>query len=534
MGIFDGLEEWGGKAGDMLSGSLNPVENDLDKKQKELEKERERQLGAQQEAWQKELEKSRKMTERQSQTEPGGTAKDTAASTLKTGLSDPLAGLPEKTRNEMLLNKYDSGHRVPGGFGGIPLVGKAKDSYIETWKKRVNGMSQDLKDVTWMLNERHDTIFRKWADVQRQNAQAAQASGNGNDGAGAASQEKAKPSGGFLEQVASVNVPEDMTVKPAIDALNSHAISPLGNNPLYQKDPPGTPDATYGPGERWLGNAVAKAANGGLGMTAGVHGKDGTRPAGEASLSMKPGIDGIVKPALGYLADNAKHKETAESDLRTAEAQGTVMNRENGSDVAYHLGRGLMKGPDDLEHDVHKYAAFSGDLFHKMLGGDDKAIRQLHEKMSGYRNREKSEGWLKGEDVTKGWESWSENGSNWLAEQAGRKSVYVPLALALGSVKGVAMVTGLSEFQLATNLYEDVLERTGKGEPVESLMYAAPVAALNLFMPGRMGMKAMKSTGEVLDYIKEKILGIGVKGAQKQQIKMFGERIEQKDKYEDK
>ena len=105
----------------------------------------------------------------------------------------------------------------------------------------------------------------------------------------------------------------------------------------------------------------------------------------------------------------------------------------------------------------------------------------------------------------------------------------MPLAAALGSVEGIAMLTGLSEFQLATNLYEDVLERTGKGEPVESLMYAAPVAALNLFMPGKMGMKALKSTKEVLEYIKQKILGIGVKGAQKQQIKLFGERFKKDD-----
>ncbi|WP_418003053.1 hypothetical protein, partial [Oxalobacter paraformigenes] len=69
----------------------------------------------------------------------------------------------------------------------------------------------------------------------------------------------------------------------------------------------------------------------------------------------------------------------------------------------------------------------------------------------------------------RGWESMAEKGGNWIAEQAGRKLVFVPAAIAFSLVPSLCAVTGMAILDVAADLYGETLYRTGKGEPLEAL-----------------------------------------------------------------
>lgn len=127
-----GIDDYFGEAGEMNSGSQDPdeqarkLEREAEKQRREQEKEQARLLREQQ-ARQAELQKSLQQTAPQ----PPVT-ENQPAPLPKINPDDPLDGVPEEKRSDILLRKYDNAKRQPTDILGRQLPPDQRDEYVDT------------------------------------------------------------------------------------------------------------------------------------------------------------------------------------------------------------------------------------------------------------------------------------------------------------------------------------------------------------------------------------------------------------------
>ena len=165
---MSGIDDYFGAAGDMFSGSQDPdeqnraLEREAERRRREQEREQARLLREQQ-AQQAELQKSLQQTA----PKPIVMADNEPKPLPKTNPDDPLDGIPDEKRTDILLHKYDNRH--PNDYSGQRLSSDRSKEYVEGWKKDVRGYSDVVRDVTLQMNmNRHPDIKEEVEKAKRQ------------------------------------------------------------------------------------------------------------------------------------------------------------------------------------------------------------------------------------------------------------------------------------------------------------------------------------------------------------------------------
>ena len=179
-----GIGDYFGAAGDMFSGSQDPdeqnraLEREEQKRRREQDKEQARLLReqqAQQESQQRDLQRSPDV---QSTPKPAVIENNEPAPLPKIDPDDPLSGVPDDKRTDILLRKYDRPDRKLTDFLGQDLSQDKRNEYVNVWKKRIRGASPDIRDTLLQMNMYSDPAikdqveeakreFRQWMPEQR-------------------------------------------------------------------------------------------------------------------------------------------------------------------------------------------------------------------------------------------------------------------------------------------------------------------------------------------------------------------------------
>ena len=403
---MSGIEDYFGAAGDMYSGSQDPEEQnralkrETERRRREQEREQARILREQQSA-QAELQKNLQKTPPQ----PVDIDNTKPASIVKTDPDDPYKGLDASRRNDMLMNRFSAGNDPKSPLGRT-MEGLEKDDYIHGWKNRVGGMTQDQKDISFILNSRHDPVFRQWIELesqlrqkQQEGAQTLELRLDDKDNPsnayrtleyrperdGVPSIQKAiqygnapvkvvKADDNFLSQIMSVNVPQDESMGRAYDYLNDNAIAPMEGNESWKNNPVGHPDSSYAEAERQAGKAVTGYVNKAMGSDSKIQGEDKNRIVGHPDES--------YGNAIGSVSENMGMNSTVTGKGREVVGHPNMSywsnwNTEESRKIPWKMVTdGAKQAVEDTQIMFLSGAVVLGEVVHSITGGDPTSIRK--------------------------------------------------------------------------------------------------------------------------------------------------------------
>ena len=211
------------------------------------------------------------------------------------------------------------------------------------------------------------------------------------------------------------------------------------------------------------------------------------------------------------------------------------MNREHGSEFAHHVGKGIAYSPEEAETHALALAALIGDIVDPLIPGDRTGLDKTKADLIAHKEAEEAQHFTTlGNVFERGWESLAEKGSDWIAEQAGRKLVFVPAAIAFSLVPSLCAITGMAMADVAADLYGETLYRTGKGEPLEAVTYAIPLGLLQRLVPSSAAMPAVRTLKDLAPRLGRMILQGIVNAAQDEQVENVANRKKKKGPQEQK
>ena len=546
---MSGIEDYFGAAGDMYSGSQDPEEQnralkrETERRRREQEREQARILREQQSA-QAELQKNLQKTPPQ----PVDIDNTKPASIVKTDPDDPYKGLDASRRNDMLMNRFSAGNDPKSPLGRT-MEGLEKDDYIHGWKNRVGGMTQDQKDISFILNSRHDPVFRQWIELESQLRQKQQ---EGAQTLELRLDDKDNPSNAYrtleyrperdgvpsiqnafqygnapvsmiradnrlLPQAASVNVPQDQSMTPLYRALLGIYGSVFGPDKAvtgYGRSYPSHPDESYGEAERQAGKAAVQYVNKGLGPKSPVHGKDGTRPVGEADQST-----GKLVPAI---FQNLNHDAIAKAQEDIGVSQGFRFDPKHGSREAYSFEKGIDKAVLDGKIAFHSFASLTGELVYSVTGGDPKALRAVQGTLKEYKRQmdelqpmKLDQVYVEGDP-----ERTMQNVTDYFYQTLGDQMVKVPFSVLMGKADSIAAITGMSAATVASNIHAGLLDKTGEAHAAESVMYGVPLGMLSLLNIPFKPPASIKSPADLMGWVQSVVTDYGVGKAKEKGTKV--------------
>ena len=525
--------------GNMYSGSYDPeeqnraLEREAERRRREQEREQARILREQQAAQAEQLKSLQQNTQK-----PVVTDNDKRAPVFKTDPDDPYKGLDASRRNDMLMNRFSAGND-PKSPLGRPLTGPERDDYIHGWKNKVNGMTQDQKDISFILNARHDPVFRQWIELesqlrqkQQEGAQTLELRLDDKDNPsnayrtleyrperdGVPSIQKAIQYGNapvsmiradnrLLPQAASVNVPQDQSMTPLYRALLGIYGSVFGPDKAvtgYGRSYPSHPDESYGEAERQAGKAAVQYVNKGLGPKSPVHGKDGTRPVGETDQST-----GKLVPAI---FQNMNHDAIAKAQEDIGVSQGFRFDPKHGSREAYSFEKGIDKAVLDGKIAFHSFASLTGELVYSVTGGDPKALRAVQGTLKEYKRQmdelqpmKLDQVYVEGDP-----ERTMQNVTDYFYQTLGDQMVKVPFSVLMGKADSIAAITGMSAATVASNIHAGLLDKTGEAHAAESVMYGVPLGMLSLLNIPFKPPASIKSPADLMGWVQSVVTDYGV------------------------
>ena len=334
-----------------------------------------------------------------------------------------------------------------------------------------------------------------------------------------------EPKTNLLQQALSVNQPEDISVTPIVDFLNDHAKNRLGDNPLWKANPPGQPDLSYSA----FGKTVAGAAQSGLGETSAIHGQDQSRIAGPLDESYDPFI-GDVSGNLG--TNSAVTGHGRETIGVPNQSYWVNWEDEQGRQIPFNLAtQGVKQGIEDAKALFYAGTSLAGELVYQLVGGDDKALRQIQALMEHHRQEKANRPHLSLDRlyVEGDAEKTMQNITQYLYQELGNQLVNVPAYLILGHLKTFAELTGVSTTVLAAQIHGDIREKTGESKALESVMYAVPLGLMSaLLIPFRQA-GSLKGAQDVRNYVGGLLLGFGVHKAQQEQERQIVRKLKERD-----
>ncbi len=547
---MSGIDDYLGAAGDMTSGSQDPdeqnraLEREAEKRRREQEKEQARLLREQQAA-QAELQKSLQ------QTPPPPVVIDTnkPATAPKPNPDDPLDGVPDEKRTDILLRKYDNDYRHPNDYLGQRLSPDQGKEYIDGWKKEVRGYSDGVRDIVLQLNmNRHSDIkeevekakreFQQWLpqpkaqtlefrldnpDLQSNGMQTLEYRPE-RDGPPHVQNALLTPDqpvhvvpayNPLFLQAASVNDPQDQSVTPLYRALLNiygNAFGPDKAVTGYGRSYPTHPDESYGEAEKMAGRAAVRYINKGLGPKSTVYGINGNRTVGEPELTT-----GKLVPAI---FQNINNKAVAQAQEDIGLSEGFRYDPKYGSRQAFSFEKGIDKAILEGKTSFYSFASLTGELVYNVTGGDPKALRAVQGTLKQYRKEidELQPMTLDQVYVEGDPERTMQNVTDYFYQTLGDQMVKVPMSVLMGKADSIAAITGMSTAAVASNIHAGLLEKTGEAHAAESVMYGVPLGMLSLLNIPFQPPASIKSAGDLMDWVQSVVTDYGVGKAQEKGV----------------
>ena len=540
-------DDYFSSTGNMNSGSRNTEEKnrawetEAGKKRREHEKEQARIL-CEQQAAQAELQKTLR------QTIPQAVDIDSSkpAPVFKIAPDDPYKGLDASRRNDMLMNRFGAGNG-PKSPLGRPLIGPERDGYIQSWKNRVSGMTQDQKDISFILNARHDPVFKQRIELESQLGQKQQEGGttlelrlyeqtprsNGmrpaddrrkRDGVPSirnAIQYASEPAkdvktGNILERTAHVYDPPDLDMSELLrffgNNVSGYINKGLGkDSDIHGKDGnrvAGTRDESYAEAEKRAGRAVTGYVNKALAPKNPVHGEDGSRPVSEPDQTT-----GKLIPAIFRNMDN----ETVGRAIQEYnEAQGYTYDARHGSRQACSFEKGMKMAPLEAKTAFYSFASLLGEMVYGVTGGDPKALRAVQDTLKTYQRQMDAMQPMTIDKIVDPDhpEKTLQNVTDYLYQNLGNQLVKIPVTALLGKVDSLATLTGMSAANVSANLHARLLDKTGQAHVGESLMYGIPLGMLSLLNIPFQPPAQVRSPEELKKWVTSVLSDFGVSQAQ--------------------
>ncbi len=449
------------------------------------------------------------------------------------------------------------------------MEGLEKDDYIHGWKNRVGGMTQDQKDISFILNSRHDPVFRKWIELESQLRQKQQEGGTTLE---LRLEDKNKPSNAFHTLEYRPERDGEPSIQNAIQYANDPVKDVKTGNILEQTahvyDPP---DLDMGELLRFFGNNVTGYINKGLGKDTNIHGKDGNRVAGARDESYAEPVRQAGKAATGYvnkamgrdskIQGEDKNRIVGHPDESYGNAIGSVSENMGvnspvtgkGREVVGHpnmsywsnwnteesrkipwkmVTDGAKQAVEDTQIMFLSGAVVLGEVVHSITGGDPTSIRKTQALLDAHQAEMKK---LDPMTVDKIYvegnpEATMQNVTRYMYQELGNQIVKVPAYYIWGKLDTFAELFGMSTAAFTAKLHADIRDSTGESKIQESVMYAIPLGLMSAFaLPFKLNM-SFKSAKEAKDYVTTMAATAGIRKGQnvgeRMVVRKFGSRGE--------
>ena len=473
---------------------------------------------------------------------PGVLADNEPKPLPKTNPDDPLDGVPDEKRTDILLHKYDNRH--PNDYSGQRLSPDRGKEYIEGWKKDVRGYSDVVRDVTLQMNmNRHPDIREQVEQARRQyqewlpqpKAQTLELRLDDKDNPsnayrtleyrperdGVPSIQKAiqygnapvkvvKADDNFLSQIMSVNVPQDESMGRAYDYLNDNAIAPMEGNESWKNNPVGHPDSSYAEAERQAGKALTGYVNKAMGSDSKIQGEDKNRIVGHPDES--------YGNAIGSVSENMGMNSTVTGKGREVVGHPNMSywsnwNTEESRNKPLEIVTdGVKKGASDAQILFLSGSVVVGKTLYDLFGGDPTSLQKTQKwlddcQLEAQKRKplELKEIYVKGDP-----EKTMQNVTRYMYQELGNQLVKVPAYFFLGKLESIAQLTGVSTAVMTAQLHADFRKETGESHVGESVMYAVPLGLLSgMLWPIRDAIK-FKGPKEAMDYVASMVSSVAV------------------------
>ena len=292
----------------------------------------------------------------------------------------------------------------------------------------------------------------------------------------------------------------------------------------YGRSYPYHPDQSYGEAEKQAGQAAVQYVNKGLGPKSPVHGKDGSRPAGEADQST-----GKLVPAVFR---NMNHDAVAKAVEDIGISEGFRYDPKYGSREAFSFEKGIDKATLEGKATFYSLASLTGELVYNMTGGDPKALsavqdtlKEYRKQMNGLKPMTLDQLHVEGDP-----EKTMQNVTDYLYQNLGDQIVKVPISVLLGKADSIAAITGMSTAAVSARIHAGMLEKTGHGHAMESVMYGIPLGMLSLLNIPFQVPSSLRSPADLTNWVQSVVLDYGIGELQDKGIESAVRSIEYKNK----
>ena len=532
--------------GEMYSGSYNPeeqnraLEREAGKRRREQEQARLLRQQQAQQAQQAELQKSLQQTA----PNPIVMAENETKPLPKPDPDDPLDGVPDEKRTDILLHKYDNDNRHPNDYLGQRLSPDRRKEYVEGWKKEVRGYSDGVRDVMLQLNmNRHPEIreeveqakrqFQEWLPIPEAQTLEFRLDGKDHpsnayrtleyrpDRDGGSSIQNAiqyadepvkvvKANNNLLTQIMSVNIPQDQSMGRAYDYLNDNAIAPMEGNESWKNNPAGHPDSSYAEAERQAGKAVTGYVNKAMGSDSKIQGEDKNRIVGHPDESYGNAIGSVSENMGMNSAVTGRGREVVgHPNMSYWSNWNTEESRNKPLEI---VTDGVKKGASDAQILFLSGSVVVGKTLYDLVGGDPTSLQKTQKllddcQLEAQKRKplELKEIYVEGDP-----EKTMQNVTQYMYQELGNQLVRVPAYFFLGKLESIARLTGISSAVMTAQLHADFRKETGESHVGKSVMYAVPLGLLSgMLWPMREAIK-FKGPKEAMDYVASMVSSVAV------------------------
>ena len=462
----------------------------------------------------------------------------------KTNPDDPLDGIPDEKRTDILLHKYDNGNRKPTDYLGGEMSRDRQNEYIDVWKNRVTNSNEDMRYILLRQSMKYDPNVKKQVEQARRQYQEwlpqpkaqtlelrlgdknPQTTGYRTleyrpERDGVPSIQKAiqyadepvkvvKVDDNFLSQIMSVNIPQDQSMGRAYDYLNDNAIAPMEGNESWKKNPAGHPDSSYAEAERQAGKAVTGYVNKAMGSDSKIQGEDKNRIVGHPDES--------YGNAIGSVSENMGMNSTVIGKGREVVGHPNMSywsnwNTEESRNKPLEIVTdGVKKGASDAQILFLSGSVVVEKTLYDLFGGDPTSLQKTQKwlddcQLEAQKRKplELKEIYVKGDP-----EKTMQNVTRYMYQELGNQLVKVPAYFFLGKLESIAQLTGVSTAVMTAQLHADFRKETGESHVGESVMYAVPLGLLSgMLWPIKDAIK-FKGPKEAMDYVASMVSSVAV------------------------
>ena len=171
-------------------------------------------------------------------------------------------------------------------------------------------------------------------------------------------------------------------------------------------------------------------------------------------------------------------------------------------------------------------------MLYNVTGGDPTALRAVQDTLKQYRKEidELQPMTLDQVYVEGDPEKTMQNVTDYFYQTLGDQMVKVPISVLMGKADSIAAITGMSSAAVASNIHAGLLEKTGEGHAVESVMYGVPLGMLSLLNIPFQSPASIRSPADLMGWVQSVVTDYGVGKTQEKGTNFVVENYEDKKK----